>query len=117
MASSFMQRSPTAAGQMLIALDRHFGPTPEIVILGDPADPETTAILADLRKRYIPNYVLACRADASTADSDALRPLFEGKTASGPEPQVFICENFTCQAPLHGRDAIIAAWTKLAAPQ
>jgi uncharacterized protein YyaL (SSP411 family) len=117
MASSFMQRSPTAAGQMLIALDRFFGPTPEIVVLGDPGHPETAAVLADLRKRYIPNYVLACRAEARiSVDSDALRPLFEGKTARGAEPTVFICENFACQAPVHGKDAILATWAKLAGP-
>jgi hypothetical protein len=112
-----MQRSPTAAGQMLIALVRFFGPTPEIVVLGDPGHPETAAVLADLRKRYIPNYVLACRAEARiSVDSDALRPLFEGKTARGAEPTVFICENFACQAPVHGKDAILATWAKLAGP-
>ncbi len=34
-AAGLMERFPSAAGQMLAALDFHLGPTPEIVILGD----------------------------------------------------------------------------------
>ena len=114
LATGIMENSPSAAGQMLIALDMHLGPMPEIVVLGDAANGDTRDALAELRRRFAPNRVLACRR--STEDSDGSSPLqaiFEGKSAAGQEPTVFLCENFTCQAPISGRKAAIAAWDKL----
>ena len=104
-ATGLMERFPSAAGQMLAALDFHLGPTPEIVILGSDhtasdsdSDSDTAAALADLRHRFIPNKVVAGRTSL---------------TPSKPSPTVFICENFTCQAPLTGRPAAIEAWERL----
>ena len=123
-AAGLMDRFPTAAAQMLTALELHLGPTPEIVILGDPRQADTNAALADLRRRFIPNRVVALRESAeqpaTVSDnvaphrSAALDPLFAGKTAAEPTPAVFVCENFACQAPVHGRDESIRLWRKLA---
>jgi uncharacterized protein len=116
-ATGLMERFPSAASQMLAALDFHLGPTPEIVILrsGDTAsDADTAAALADLRHRFIPNKVIAARTSPTPSNpSPALAPLFAGKTPQQPPPAVFICENFTCQAPLIGRPAAIEAWQRL----
>jgi uncharacterized protein YyaL (SSP411 family) len=112
-AAGLMERFPSAAGQMLAALDFQLGPTPEIVILGGD-DPDTTAALSDLRHRYVPNKVVGFRksSDESTQTSP-LAPLFSGKTPLTPPPTVFICENFTCQAPSGGMQAVTEAWGRL----
>lgn len=107
-----MKQSPTGTGQMLIALDMFIGPTPEIVVLGDPSSPETGKALANLRSRYVPNYVVACRKMPQTSRSSCLDPLFQGKQTS-KQPMVYICQDFTCQAPVEGTDAAIAAWDQL----
>jgi len=113
-AAALMQQSPLAAGQMLLALDFQSGPTPEIVIIGDPAAAETAAALAGLRHRFIPNKVLACRRPSEVAKNcSALEPLFAGKTGAGIQPAVYICENFACQAPIAGREAAIDAWQRM----
>ena len=112
-ATNLMDRFPTAASQMLLALDLYIGPTPEIAILGNSADADTQAILADLRHRFLPNKVVAMRSPRSKEKISALDPLFAGKTAT-VSPTVFICENFTCGAPLIGKDAVLAAWKQLA---
>ncbi len=116
-AAGLMQRFPTAASQMLLALDFYLGPTPEIVVLGDAKNSDTKAVLADLRHRFLPNRVLAVCPTGSVPEerhrSLALDPLFAGKTAS-VLPTVFICENFTCAAPIVGKVAILAKWQKLA---
>jgi uncharacterized protein YyaL (SSP411 family) len=118
MAVGLMERAPTAAGQMLIAAEMFFGPTPEIVVLGQIGDADTAAALSDLRKRFIPNYVLACRATSeSQSGSPNLAPIFAGKSPQGTLPTVFVCENFTCQAPVSGKGAAIAVWERLSAPQ
>jgi uncharacterized protein len=110
--AALVEQAPRAAGQMLLALDMYLGPTPEIVILGDAGQADTAAALQSLRHRYLPNRVIACRAPAAQ-QSGPLDPLFEGKTLDGPQPGVFICQNFACGQPVFGRDAAIAAWDQL----
>jgi uncharacterized protein YyaL (SSP411 family) len=112
-AAGLLEQSPRAASQLLIALDMYLGPTPEIVILGDAEDADTAAAISSLRRHYIPNRVIACRASGAKP-SGPLDPLFAGKQSTGPQPAVYICQNFTCQAPLVGKDAALAAWEVLA---
>ncbi len=114
-ASAVMLQSPTAAGQMLLALDMYLGPTPEIVILGDPALPATRQILADLRRRYLPNTIVALGEPDAARREPALDPLFAGKQMLSGQPTVFICQNFACQAPVVGADAARQAFDQLAA--
>ena len=114
MAVGLMERHPNATGQMLCALDMYLGPTPEIVILGDVSQPETADTLANLRRRFVPNKVVACRAGANTAEaSPALEPIFHGKQVDGAGPTVFICQDFACQSPAVGKQEALAAWNDL----
>jgi hypothetical protein len=114
-AVSIMQQAPRAAGQMLSALDLYFGPTPEIVIVGDAQQGDTATALHALRHRFIPNKVVACRAIGQLSEGSAtLAPLYAGKESPDAEPTVFICENFACQAPRYGQAAAESAWRELA---
>ena len=61
-----MSQSPSAMGQMILALDMLQGPTPEIVLLGDAAGAAIRVVLDDLRSRYLPNKVVACRGPQHT---------------------------------------------------
>jgi uncharacterized protein YyaL (SSP411 family) len=109
-----MQGATLAAGQGLIALDMHFGPAPEIVVLGESDQPEVAEVLLDLRRRYLPNTALACRPKADAEDGSLeLGPIFQGKVGGGTPPTVFICEKFACQEPVHGPDAAMKAWAEL----
>src|SRR5262249_54142639 len=99
MASALMERAPTASGQMLLALAMYFGPTPEIVLLGDPTGSDTAAVLSGLRHTFIPNRVVALRSGGESSGSSALVPLFEGRGNGAEQPTMFVCENFACQAP------------------
>jgi uncharacterized protein YyaL (SSP411 family) len=108
---SIMERSPTAAGQLLIALDMYLGPTPEIVIVGLDNE-ESRAALSDLQQQFIPRRVLG-RGKPGQQHSQHLAPLFAGRTSAGEQPSVFICENFACQAPVSGLAAIREEWDKL----
>jgi uncharacterized protein YyaL (SSP411 family) len=112
-ATGVMEKAPAAAGQMLIALDFLLGPTPEIVVLGDAGDANTEAALKDLRKRFLPNYVLAARAANGEGSSKHLDRLFEGRQPLTPSPTVYVCENYACQAPVNGVEGAIAQWQTL----
>jgi len=103
-ALAILQQSPTASSQMLLALDIYVGPTPEIVIVADPAARETAALLADLHGRYWPNKVVALRADPATG-TPQLGSLFAGKKRSEAGPATYLCQDSACQAPAVGVEA------------
>ena len=114
MAAGLMQRAPSAVGQMLSAADMLLGPLEEIVVVGDKTMPPTAAVIADLQKRYLPNRVTACRAGNDPDSSPHLQPLFAGKSSQGAEPTVYVCRDFTCAAPVSGREAVGKALEELA---
>jgi uncharacterized protein YyaL (SSP411 family) len=111
-AAPIMQRAPTAAGQMLIALDRFLGPSHELVFVGDYANGDAENALSQIQRRYLPRSVFAFRlADSKNLraksipagpHSPHLDPLFSGKSSPDGEPVLYVCQNFTCQAPAVG---------------
>jgi uncharacterized protein YyaL (SSP411 family) len=113
-AASLLERAASGMGQMLSAAEMQLGPLSEIAILGNHRQGDTASAITDLRRRYLPNRVLACRKPGDPGSSPHLGSLFEGKTIAGAEPTVYVCENFACQAPVAGRAAIGALWDGLA---
>lgn len=113
-ALSVMQRMPTAAGQLLIALDLYLGPTSEIVISGNWTSEPLVSILRDFHRRFIPQRVLVAHKPGRPVPT-LLQPLLAGKTEpTGSEPQVFVCQDFACQAPAAGEATIRRIWERLA---
>jgi uncharacterized protein len=113
MSADMMLRAPTAMGQMLIAADMLVGPMREIVVLGDASQGDTARVLADLRRRYLPNHLVACRTPDRAGQPGALEKAFRGKTMLAAEPTVYICENFACQLPSPAQKAALRAWNEL----
>jgi uncharacterized protein YyaL (SSP411 family) len=102
-ALGIMERSPTGAGQMLLAVDLAIGPAQELVLVGK-AD---GAVQRALGTRFLPRTVVAWRTGQAEPASP-LDPLFAGRTASRSDLTLYVCENFACQAPVIGRDAVLA---------
>jgi uncharacterized protein YyaL (SSP411 family) len=101
-----MAERPMGAGQMLIALDFYLGPVQEFAIVGNPAGEETKQVLRGVRGRFQPRRVVGLKSpDDTTAEQDL--PLLAGKTALG-DVTTYICQNFTCRAPLVGASALQA---------
>jgi len=102
-----IQRSPTAAGQMLCAYDFHLGPQEQITILGHAGDAETQRALAVVRQGYHPNRLVVFHDPASgPAPVDVLpwlrdRPMLDGVTC-------YICRDQVCAAPIVGAAAFAA---------
>ncbi len=99
--AGLLEKHPTAAGQMLIALDFYLGPTPELVLVDAPEE-----LRGEIGRRYLPNKVFASRPGEGR--SAALEGAFAGKAAAGDQPALYVCENFACQSPVVGREAILA---------
>jgi len=104
-AQAIMQQSPTAAGQLLVALDLWIGPFYEVAVFGKKNDSNTDATLRSLQSHFWPTRVIAFRDLLAEKTSPVLDPLFEGKVASEPWPTVYLCRDFACEAPIHGAKA------------
>lgn len=100
-----MASSPMAAGQMLLALDFHLGPVEEFAVVGKPQSDATRRVLHAIHAGFRPNKVVAGRDGAKDAKVEKLVPLLAGKTPQG-DVTTYVCENYACQAPLIGADAV-----------
>jgi uncharacterized protein YyaL (SSP411 family) len=104
-----MAERPLGCGQMLLGLDFYLGPVQEFAVIGDLADDHTSRVLRIIRNDFRPNKVVALKQTRSVQrDAERLVPWLSGKEAAGTVT-TYICQNFTCQAPLHGADAVAAA--------
>jgi len=113
-----IERLPTASGQMLIALDMWLGPMRELVLIGGNDEAENQTLRALLQNGFRPYCALAsrpARPDSAgvIGESAWLESLFAGRTAIGGQPTLYICQNFTCQAPITGLAQIESAIAKL----
>ena len=93
--SAFAARYPTGFAQWLSALDFALAQVLEIAIVGDPADPATDALLAQVRAGYRPHEVVALMPAASRSSIPLLhdRPLLDGL------PTAYVCRGFACRRP------------------
>jgi len=82
-------RAPSAFGHALTALELHFSPPRELAIVGPVNAPVARAALAPFQ----PNTVVA------VGPSDEV-PLLAGKTFVDDQAAVYVCERFTCLAPV-----------------
>jgi len=100
-----MAEHPAAAGQMLIALDFFLGPVQEIAIVGYSIHDGFWDALNAIQSSFNPNRVLALHEAASKQPPEFI-PLLKDKPALHAEVTMYVCENFACQAPLVGAEAI-----------
>lgn len=91
-----MARQPTGFGRLLGVLDAYVTPSQEIAIIGEPADPTTQALLAEVRHRYLPRTVLAL----ARPDEESMLPLLQGRTLVNGRPAAYVCENYACKLPV-----------------
>jgi uncharacterized protein YyaL (SSP411 family) len=99
-----MGRQPTGFGRMLGALHSRLQPSQEIAIVGDPADPATQALLAEVRKRYLPTSVVALKHP----DEPSMLPLLAERTLVDGKPAAYVCENYACKLPVTTPEALAA---------
>lgn len=92
-----MAQQPTGFGRMLGVLSALLTPSREVVIVGDPADPATQALLGEVRSRFLPFTALAAIAPG---DSTLSLPLLEGRTLVDGNPAAYVCENYACRLPV-----------------
>ncbi len=101
-----MAEHPAASGQMLLALDFYLGPVQQIAIVGDASADDTRSAIAAVHRAFGARRVVAFHDPATSTPPAELAALFAGKEAVGGAVTVYVCENFACQAPLVGAEAV-----------
>ncbi len=84
-------RQPDAFAHLLRAFDFRLAPTKEVALIGD----DTAALAAVVRASYRPHLVLAGGPPGSTSP-----PLLADRPTMDSKPTAYVCEHFTCQAPV-----------------
>jgi uncharacterized protein YyaL (SSP411 family) len=112
--AGLMEEHPSAAGQMLLALDFYLGPVREYALLS-PDEDGTRRVLRAIRRPFLPNKVVAL-ARAKGEGRPDLIPLLADREVVGGQVTTYVCEGFACRAPLVGAAEAEAALAREASP-
>ena len=104
---------PSAMPQMLVAIDYSLRKPRQIVIAGKKDSPETKAILREVHRHFLSDTILLL-ADGAEGQkylgdkNEAIRAMsmVDGK------PAAYVCENFTCKAPVTDTKALSELLTR-----
>jgi uncharacterized protein YyaL (SSP411 family) len=104
---SVLPRAPSMMGEALGAADLHLAEAKEVAVIGDPAAPETRALLEQVWRPYRPNVVVAA---AAPDDDRAVKtiPLLDGRPQVDGRATAYVCERFACRAPVTDPRALAA---------
>ncbi len=106
---SMLRRFPSAAGQSFLALDSLLSRAREYAVIAGDDPAEFQEVLNALARRYEPNAVVApAPRGAVSADLAALVPLLADRPAKEGRATTYICQNFTCKAPVVGVEGVTA---------
>ena len=101
-----MAREPRAFAQSLIALDfLREGPL-ELAFIGANGDQGFEALFREAARHFIPHRIIG-RHDPATGDSD--QPLLAAKTLVDGRAALYVCRDFSCQAPVTGAESVATA--------
>ncbi len=90
---------PESFAHLLRALDFHLSPTKEVALIGENLD----ELAQVARSTFRPHQVLAGGSEATSTP-----PLLQGRPAIEGRPTAYVCEHFTCQAPVTDPRALSA---------
>ena len=98
-----LNQYPQGFPAFLMAVDFKTARPREIVIAGEPTDPEVRAMLEVVRSRFLPQRVVALSPPDANVD---LIPLLEGRPAPERGARGFVCRDFVCKQPVETPEAL-----------
>ena len=88
---------PTGFGRLLSAVDLALGSPKEVAVIGQPDAADTRELLRTVFDRFLPNRVVALGRPGAIPPSITL---LEGRNAREGKATAYVCQNYTCQAPV-----------------
>ncbi len=102
--SGAAERAPAATAAFLAGLTRlpPSGNTQDLVIAGDPAQPDTRALLDAACDQYLPGLIVLLRSPGKAGDDlESLAPGVRGRAAINGHAAAYLCTSHSCRAPVH----------------
>jgi len=93
-----MENQPFGLTAMLCALDFYLEGSKEVVFVGQREDEAMQDLLGKFQSFYHPNTTLQVVEPGESLGK--ISPLLEGKSQIDGKPTVYVCQNFTCSAPV-----------------
>jgi uncharacterized protein YyaL (SSP411 family) len=103
----YLERYPTGFAQWLVAASVASSDVLEVAIVGDPAMPDTQALLAVLGEGWRPDVVVALASDDGAAAASAI-PLLHERIAIDGRATAYVCRGFVCDLPVTDPEALRA---------
>jgi hypothetical protein len=96
-----VNRYPPGHSQLMVALQYALNPNYEVVIVGRTKAKDTRAMLAALRKPFLPGKVVLLRPPDKKAAAEIIRlaPYTEFMVAKNGRATAYVCTNFVCKLP------------------
>ncbi|WP_153559378.1 thioredoxin domain-containing protein [Roseimaritima sediminicola] len=102
-----IEKQYAAAAKLLLALDFYHHGNRQIVVSG-PTDQSHAELLGVLYRRFLPHSTLGIVTGEPPQDGPLVK-LLGGKQPQGGQPTLYVCQNYTCDAPQVGDEALAAA--------
>jgi hypothetical protein len=96
-------RHPTSFAGWLSALDFAIGPQWQLAMVGRPESDDFRSMAAVIRKRFLPNLVIA----GGTGTMEDEPPLMRGRQTIENKATAYLCQSFTCNLPTTSPDDLL----------
>ncbi len=106
--SGDVARMPSAFTQLMSALDMAMGGGKEVVIVGDPGDGDTRAMLDAVHRTYLPNTVVLLKTPGDEASAiEAMAPFVKEHEMKGGKATAYVCTDHLCRNPTNDVDKML----------
>ena len=85
---------------MLLALDFAVGPSYEIVIVGEHQAEDARAMMAALRRQFVPNKVVIFRPQGDLPEISRLAQFTRDQVSINGKATAYVCLNYNCRLPV-----------------
>jgi uncharacterized protein YyaL (SSP411 family) len=104
-----VKQYPAGHTQLMSALEFALNPSYEVVIVGDPEKKDTIAMLAVLRKPFIPQKVIVFRSEDPTTAAEIadISPFTRSMVTKDGQATAYVCQNFACRLPTNSIDQML----------
>lgn len=92
-------KGPDQFSNMLCALDFYLSDSSELVLVANKEDRTWQDMFQEINTHYLPNTTMVLKDNATTPDKQDVLLLKE-RVAIADKPTVYLCRNYTCEAPI-----------------
>ena len=101
-----LEQAGVSFSAMLCGLHFSLSAAKEVVISGRRGEAETELLLAELRCEYHPNIVVSFVENGKNPETEKVIPLASGRAMVNDSATAYVCQNQTCQIPVHSVDEL-----------